>query len=278
MSGIGGMVERAKSQSERQSEILQKLHGVEDEIREARKQAHYRNRLKDTCLLQGYCDGKFSMFLNLEARHEVNNVLPFNARCGHRTSVIQFAVSISHRDSRDVSHRVESEKENMFVRDIDIVKRPNGGIVPSVVRLNLGHDAVKERFTPGIYLNPMKGSLDLLPSMPYGKLCRVGDFVREASANCGEPGEVQSSPQIVDGISDNQGQLIQSISEFWNFMLQRLSAVWAVLDCHSATIFERENGGIHVRDMFLGPLNFQAGVSKRCIHTQKVYANPEEAA
>jgi hypothetical protein len=144
--------------------------------------------------------------------------------------------------------------------------------------LNLGHDALKERRTPGIYLNPVKGSLDFLPSTPNGKSRRIRDFVWETSANCGEPSEIHSSPQIVEGISDNQRQIIQTVSEVWDFMFQRLSAVWTVLDCGSATIFERINGGLHVRDMFLGPLNFQAGVSKRCIHTQEVYAVPEEGA
>jgi ribosomal protein S20 len=255
-----------------QLDILQQLDRVEREIAEARKQAIYRNRLKDACFLQGYCDGKSSMFLNLDTLVEVNDVAPFNASCGHRTTFVRFTVSISHRDSSDMPRRVESEKENMFVRDINIVKCPSGGIVPSVVRLNLGHDAIKKRFTPGIYLNPVKGSLDLLPSMPNGKLCRIGDFVGEASANCGEPCEVHSCPQVVESISDNQGQIIQTVSEVWDFMFERLSAVWTVLDCGSATIFERINGGVHVRDMFLSPLNLQSGVPVKCAHAKEVYA------
>ena len=153
------------------------------------------------------------------------------------------------------------------------MKCPSCAIVPSVVWLNLGHDAVKKRFTPGIYLNPVKGSLDLLPSMSNGKLRRVGDFVGEASANCGEPCEVHSSPQIVEGISDNQGQTIQTVSEVWDFMYERLSAVWTVLDCGSATIFERINSSVHVCDMFLGPLNLESGIPIKCAHNQRVYAN-----
>jgi hypothetical protein len=76
----------------------------------------------------------------------------------------------------------------------------------------------------------------------------------------------------VESISDNQGQIIQTVSEVWDFMFERLSAVWTVLDCGSATIFERINGGVHVRDMFLGPLNLESGVPVKCVHAKEVYA------
>ncbi len=258
------------SAQSQESDILQQLDGVECEIAEARKQAVYRNRLKDTCLLQGYCDGKFSMILNLDAFLEVNNVAPINAPCGHRTTSVQFTVCISHRDSTDVPCRVKSEKEDMLVRDVDIVKCPSGRIVPSLVRLNLRHDAVEERFASGIYLNPVKGTLDFLSCFPNWELGSVGKLVRETSADCGVPREVHSGSQIVESITGDQGQVIQGVCEVGDFMFQRLSAVWALLDCHSASIFERDNSGVHVRDMFLGPLHLESSIPIKCTHAESL--------
>lgn len=161
----------------------------------------------------------------------------------------------------------------MLVRDVDIVKCPSSGIVPSLVWLNLGHDALKERIASGIYLNPVKGSFDFLSGFPNRELGSVGKLVGETPADCGVPCEVHSSPQIVEGISDNQRQTIQTVSEVWDFMYERLSAVWTVLDCGSATIFKRINGGVHVCDMFPGPLNLESGIPIKCAHNQRVYAN-----
>lgn len=167
---------------------------VEREIAEARKQAIYRDRLKDTCLLQGYCNGKFSVILNLDASLEVDNVTPLNAPCGHGATSVRFTACISNRDSTDMPCRVKSEKEDMFVRDVDIVKRPSGGIVPSLVWLNLGHDALKERIASGIYLNSVKGSFDFLSGFPNRELGSVGKLVGETPADCGVPREVHSGP------------------------------------------------------------------------------------
>lgn len=174
----------------------------------------------------------------MDAYLEINDVAPLHALCGVRTaSSVQFTVGISHRDSLDMSCRVKSEEEEMLVENIKIVKCPSGGIIASFVRLNLGDNAVKQPIASGIYLNAVKDSFDVLPSFPNGELGRIGNLLREQPADCDVPCEVQSAPKIVNGISDNQRQIIQSISEVWNFMLQRLATVRAELDCGSATIF-----------------------------------------
>ena len=213
------------------------------------------------------------MILNLDASLEVDNVTPLNAPCGHGATSVRFTACISNRDSTDMPCRVKSEKEDMLVRDVDIVKRPSGGIVPTLVWLNLAHNALKERIASGIYLNPVKGSFDFLSGFPNRELGSVGKLVGETPANCGVPCEVHSGPQIVKGISDNQGQIIQTVSKVWDFMFQRLPAVRTVLDCGSATIFEHVDSGVHIRDMFLGPLNLEPGVSIKCAHNQGVYSN-----
>jgi hypothetical protein len=60
----------------------------------------------------------------------------------------------------------------------------------------------------------------------------------------------------VDCVASDERQIVQSIGGIRNFVFERLSPLRLVLDCGSASIFERDDGGCKVRDMFLGPFNF----------------------
>jgi hypothetical protein len=128
----------------------------------------------------------------------------------------------------------------------------------------------KSAFAPGVYLNPVKGTLDFLPCFPNWELSAIRNFVREKPANRSLPCEVHSGTQIVNGIPNDHGQSVQAISKFRDFVLKRLTAVWAMLDCHTATVFERVNGGLHVRDMLLGPLDLETGVPMGCRHAEQL--------
>ena len=71
----------------------------------------------------------------------------------------------------------------------------------------------------------------------------------------------------MDCISSNQGHLIGSRIEFRNHVYQVLMAGIAILyDCRSVIFFQGENGAFQIRDMFIGPLNFQAGISEETAH------------
>lgn len=262
------------SRPESQLEILQKLHSVEREIAKLRKQTFYWNRVKDTCFLQGYTDGYFSLILNLAAPWKVDDVSPIHASRGQGRACIQFTARISSSNAKDMSDRVEAEKKNMLVRVIDIVKRPDNFVVPSLVWLDIAHDTFKERYASGIYINPMKGTLDILPSLPNWEFGFIGDFVGEKSTDCAVPREVQSASHIVQGIPSNQGQIIQRFSGIGDFVYQRLSALSVVLDCGSASIFERNNGSCKVRDMYFGPFNLKASVLVGCAHKRECTVTP----
>lgn len=252
--------------SENQLDILQKLHAVEREIAKARKQALYRNSVPNTCLLEGYCNRELSFILNLEARCVEDVVFPIHAFCRNGITSVQFSVFVSYGNSSDMTDWVEAEKQKMLIGDVQIVKSPDGTIMPSVVWLNLGHDAIPESRTAGIYINAVKGSLDVLPRFSNGEFSVVRDFVRKESADCATPCEIQSTSQIVDSITSNERQIIQSFPRIRDFVLQQVSALFILLDCHCTSIFERDNGGCKVRDMFLGSINLEAGISVKCTH------------
>jgi hypothetical protein len=139
---------------------------------------------------------------------EVNDVSPIQALRWPGGPCFQFTVRISCGDASDLSYRVEAENQQMFVGNIETVKRVDNVVVPSFVGLDFAHDTFKEPDALGVYLNPVKGSLDFLPPVPNWEFGIVRDFVGQESANCADPSEIQSTPEIVNRISSNQGQII----------------------------------------------------------------------
>ena len=251
-----------KSQSSA-GDILQQINRVKCEIGEARQQALYRHSAKITCFLHGYMHGEFSFILNLESTFEVNHVPSIAAYGWQGTATVKFTVCISHRNSRNVADWLKSQKDEMFVRNVEVVKRPNGVSIPSVVRLNFRYDTVKQGRATLVYLNVAKGTFDVISRVPDREFSVLRKPVGQTSTDRVVPREVHRTSGVVNCIPDNQREIIESKPEIWDFMYQRLSAIHAVLDCRGVSFFQRENSGVQVRDVFLGPLNLKSGVSVR---------------
>lgn len=166
---------------------------------------------------------------------------------------------------------IEPEKQEMFVRNIEIVKHPNGRVVPSVVRLYVAEDAIEQAFASGIYFNPMESVEDAFYSFPHREPGVARNFIGKVPANRAVPCEIQSASQVVNDISGDERQIEQGLFEIWELVYQRLcSSVWVMLDCGSVSVFLRDNSDLQFRDVLIGPINLQAGISKKCAHTREV--------
>lgn len=258
---------------ESQSDILKKLDDVESVIAEAVQQALYRKAAVSTCFLQSYREGKFSLIFDIDAAFKWDDILPLKSWALPRTASMQFTAFVSYGDSSYMSTWTKAEQQDMLVRNIEIVKCPGGANVPSVVRLNLQHDAVPQGWTPGVYVNTVKGGFDFLQRLSDWKLRLSGELVGKVPLNGPVPCEIHSGPGVVDRIPDHQREFVQSLPEVRNFMFQALTSVWTVLDCSNAGVFERLNSGVHVRNMFLGPLSLEPSVPIRCAHGREGYSN-----
>ncbi|HEY6466853.1 MAG TPA: hypothetical protein VIY69_12720, partial [Candidatus Acidoferrales bacterium] len=166
--------------------------------------------------------------------------------------------------------RIESESQQMLVRNVEIVKSPNYGVMPSFVRLNVGDDTIEQAFAPGIYFNATKGSFHTFSSFPHGEFRLIGDFVGQNSRNGAVPSEIHGSAEIMKGIPDNQRKLREGLLEFRELMYKRLAAIWAMLDSHTVAVFVRQNSGIEVRDVFIGPFDFETGIPIECTHAGSI--------
>lgn len=257
--------------SESQSDILKQLDNVISVLREAREQAIYWDRMKNTCILQSYRDGKFSLVLDLNITFKINAERA-GALDGNRIACVGLTAFVTNRDSAHVAMRGQSQGQQMFVRNIDIVYGPDNLVVPSIIWLDPVENKFPQFFKPGIYLNAVEGVFDKLPRLPDRETCFGIQFVGQAPGNDFDPREIERSPNVVDSIPDDQGYAPKLPFDIRDCVYNRLStSERVILNCGSVSFFERQKCGLHLRNMFIGPLNFEPGIMEDRLHGPTVY-------
>jgi hypothetical protein len=84
---------------------------------------------------------------------------------------------------------------------------------------------------------------------------------------------VKSAIQIMDSIPDQQSDVSWGLPIAKVVLDEFLSGVRVRLDGGGVGISQDLNSLLKVNDMLVGPINLQVGVSKKCAHVKKVYAN-----
>jgi hypothetical protein len=249
------------------SQILQQFHGVEDEIREAREQAKCWDALKNICIHDRYRDGELTLILNVNAAVEINDVRPGKVEHRERVSPTNFTVFISHNNIFDHNGGSQPDQQQMLVGNVEFVKGVNNAILPAFVRLYFGDDHIEKFVASGIYFNAMKSRFDVLSRRAYGEVVVLRNGPRCVPLENTAPSEIESRVEIMDSISNDQRQAQTSALRVWEIMYQRLIAsVTIFLDYRGVRFFERQDGGLKIVDMFIGPIDFQSGISELSSH------------
>jgi hypothetical protein len=117
----------------------------------------------------------------------------------------------------------------------------------------------------------MEGCFNFFPSIADREFVEVRDSSRSVSLKSTSPRIIEGRAEIVKGISNNQGQVQESIFMFWEVMYKALvSCLTITLNCSRFSFYERQDGGIHISDMLIGPLNLESGISKNWAHSKEV--------
>jgi hypothetical protein len=267
----------AKSQSERELDILQKLDGVGNKLREATKQVEYREALKNTCILDRYVEGTLALILNFDLFVKANYVRAM-ALSGHARSANNFTVAIFYDNTLNSGVGHEFQHDHMLVRNIEIVKGPDNAVLTSFVRLYLIDDALKQGGAEGLYFDSIKGDFQLFPCVFNGEIpvtssTRNGKVSRLALKSLDEanPCEIERGAEIVDSVSGDKRQLQAGIREVWNCVFQVLkSSLTVFLNCSDVLLMQAADSNLQILNMLIGPLNLQTSVPKRCVHNEQV--------
>jgi hypothetical protein len=118
----------------------------------------------------------------------------------------------------------------------------------------------------GVYLNTVKGACELLTGVKNGKI-GVGQISGDAlNYPDGDPSVIQSSSEIMQSISGNEGKLLAGISELRRRVFDKLvSSVVVHVGPRSVLLYQTPNDFLRITNMFVGPLNLKSGIVE-CFH------------
>jgi hypothetical protein len=251
----------AKSQSERQSEILHKLDNVANSLRELGENFRYLDAVVKAGIRQHYVKGQLALILNLNLRIEGDDVRRIGS-CLNAKSFESFTGVILHNNVLDSGHWRQGEQNQMLVRDVELVKSVEEcAVLPSFVRLYIGDEQIEDgRIRDGVYANPVERTFKVLQRSVDRKLSafavKSGDMLFEQS----DPSEIERGSEIVNRISDDQSNVVCIFSKLQRVYELLRSSVTIFLDRNTTTCLQRENCPLQVCDMLIGPLDLEASV------------------
>ena len=92
---------------------------------------------------------------------------------------------------------------------------------------------------------------------PAGELGGIRNFVGKMPANRAVPREIPSAVKIMDSVPHGERQLLKGCFDVWSRVYDCLDASLGIyLNCGSVSFFQRENIGLQISDMFIGPFDF----------------------
>jgi len=169
------------------------------------------------------------------------------------------AVFIDYSDAIDATSRKYGDKKPVFVSNVECVNGPDGTI-PSVARFyRVNHKAIELR-ADSMYFSLSKGTFHFIYGFSDWKLGPVINKRGSEFLNSLEPCVVQSAIEIVNGISEHEGNVVESRA-VGKIMSEYFSTSFRVnIDSSRVGCMQKNNPAFDVRDVLIGPFDLQVGI------------------
>jgi hypothetical protein len=243
---------------------------MDREFRKRSQIVHYRHLLKQSNvnLAKHYLDGELALVLDCAFQRQADAV---GAIASHEIGVPGFQIPflIFHNDALSVYGSRYWNEQPMLVRDVHVVKHFNEAIPTNCVRLYVGDDPVKEFRTKNIYFSPSQSAFYFFPGL------RSGEFGVTIKCSASVPfdgsavGVINRRPEIMESISNNQrhnwsefGKVSKCVDDILR------SNTLVTLDSGTVTVLHRSNELLQVRNVFIGPFNFESSGCESINHDE----------
>jgi hypothetical protein len=253
----------------RPSNALQELNDVERDFRKIVEQADDFDALKSVNILQAYKEGKVTMILNFTVPPDKETDRPIST---NRNSISpgSFAQLVYQRKALDCGTNECGDKEFVFVSGIQVteVNEHGASIIPSAVRLYIGDNPVVQGRGQFMYFDALERAFKVSLSradwkfrpLSLGGTCVLhdGPYI----------GMVDSTVEVMDGISDNHPQLCQKTVDFGRSVsnLLQVLRISEVFDSSNVTIWQIGDKQLDFCNVLFGPFYFQSSGSKAIEH------------
>ncbi len=260
----------ARSQSERESDILQKFHSSQNGIRKVLEGINRPELFVKHFFVEHYAKGDASLILDVETIWD-GNVVGKSLHSAKGSAPLDVARFVLKLDALDGGEENKWNEKPMLVHVISLVDGPNGNI-PSLVGLYLVHDSPVESKAVDVYFSLPKKSFKFIHNLSHRELIshRVADrFGREHISNS-PPSVVESTAHIVDSIPDKDSNVGSGLFSIAQVMLDDfVSTIRIYLDSSNVGFFQKSNSVLKIADMLIGPFELSTRTFKFS-HAEKV--------
>jgi hypothetical protein len=244
----------ASESPDSRSEQLERLNRARDFFGDPKQRWNDRLVVEACVFSKEYLSGRAALALHCNFPVEsVSDLIAKRSGISEAPSTEHTAILILKANIEDL-HKLQHWDEKMvLVPDVHVVKCPEQEI-PSLVGLYVVQDEISFREDDLLlFQSTIKATFELIPRISYWEPSPIARTADELV-----PHEVESAPEIVEGVADNYGAIISRKAFFSKFDMQKiLSGLRVVIDIHSVNVAlsELAQKRCNVKDMLVGPLN-----------------------
>lgn len=217
----------------------------------------YIRELEGRSFIEQYREGNLSLIFQVptEGNRDVVGRLLSSSRCAYHPN---FPKLIYYLDASDRAEFNDGQEKSVFVINVQDMNRPDRTF-PSVVRLYMVKNIIEKNGSGAVYFNPTKRSFNLFSYKPDGEFGLIVDARRAKLGDNRHPSMIESAMEIMDSISEHQGDIVDDLVSIREVMLQHfVSTIRVYLDCSRINIWQSKDSFLHFGDVLLGPVDFTA--------------------
>jgi hypothetical protein len=248
-------------ESSRFNELLKEFHDHENVGRIELERIRRFGEFSAIPVLKHYKQGRASWVFDVETPVEIDEVMREH-RSSESACFVDFPKLILKLNIADRGILDRWIEKPVLVSAVEFVYGPDGRI-PSTVGLYLAHEESEEPGGGDVYLELREGSFKRIRSGKAGKLISSPISTGDQSHNRVQPNIIQSTFQIVDGISEDHGKIIYQGHDIFRVCKATLdsftSSVRVYMDTGHQSFLQAVNARFKVRNVLVGPLDLSTG-------------------
>jgi hypothetical protein len=251
----------AKSQSD---DGAQSVDDVIRNFREVFQVSYYRHALEQEEIVKHYIQGDLALVLDLAPRTEIE---PEGPMTWNRVALSgdDIPILILYHDVVNPRQLKQWGKQPVLIPNVQIVKE-NDKTIPVLVRLYFGNDPIKEFRTKNVYFSIFERTFYVIPSLPNGEFGVLIKDGRGMDFNGSEISVFNGHPQIVNSVPDDESHDAGDFADIRRRVLNCFATSLIRFDRGNVSLWQTGDNCLKVRNMFVGPFNFESG-SSEAVHS-----------
>ena len=225
-----------QNQSPALSESLQRFDNLQDHYRIHFEKAWRIQILRQMSLVKEYLDGRLSLLLYVPAIGNAD-VPRRRLPCSSTEAANQFPSVILHLKASNGRIADNWQEKPMLIQDVEFLHSPKS-IIPSVISLYPCQHKAEQIGAREVYFSILQSSFEGITRRIGGELSLVADSRRSMSLKGADPCIIKGALEIMECISDEQGDVFDSALIRQVVLDALISKLWMDIDDSGVRVFQ----------------------------------------